>query len=53
MSRAYTYLIALSGAVCIFFVLRLFFFTDLTTRTFPGDVLQGVLVGFGGGAAGG
>lgn len=47
MSRAYTYLIALSGAVCIFFVLRLFFFTDLTTRTFPGDVLQGVLVGFG------
>jgi hypothetical protein len=47
MSRAYTYFITLVGAVCAFFLVRLFFFTDLSTRTIQSDVLQGILIGFG------
>ena len=47
MSKTYTYFIALVGVVCAFFIIRLFFFTDLSTRTVQGDVLQGVLIGFG------
>jgi hypothetical protein len=47
MSRFYTYLMTIVGLVCAYFVVRLFFFTDLTTRTFQSDVLQGVLIGTG------
>ncbi len=47
MSRTYTYLIAIVGVVCAYFIIRLFFFTDLSTRTVQSDVLQGILIGFG------
>src|SRR5579859_1531231 len=47
MSRTYTYWAVLVGAVCVYFLVRLFFFIDLSTRTVPSDVLQGVLIGFG------
>jgi hypothetical protein len=47
MSRTYTYLTALIGVVCAYFMIRLFFFTDLTTRTVQSDVIQGALIGFG------
>jgi hypothetical protein len=47
MSRTYTYLAALVGVVCAYFIIRLLFFTDLSTRTVPSDVLQGILIGFG------
>jgi hypothetical protein len=47
MSRFYSYLLTLVGLVCAVFVVRLFFFADLTSRTVPSDVLQGVLIGFG------
>jgi hypothetical protein len=45
MSRAYTYLAALVGAVCVYFLIHLFFFTH--ARTVRNDVVQGVLIGFG------
>lgn len=47
MSRTYDYFIAIVGAVCAFFLVRLFFFTDLAARTVQSDVLQGFLIGFG------
>jgi hypothetical protein len=47
MSRRYTYFITLIGVVCVVFLIRLFFFTDLSSRTVQSDVLQGVLIGFG------
>jgi hypothetical protein len=47
MSKTYTYLIALVGVVCAYFVIRLFFFTDLSTRAVQSDVIQGILIGFG------
>ena len=47
MSRTYTYLAALVGVVCVYFVVRLFFFIDLSSRTVPSDVVQGILIGFG------
>jgi hypothetical protein len=47
MSRTYRYLVLAVGAVCVYFVVRLVFFTDLSTRTVPSDVLQGVLIGAG------
>ncbi len=47
MSRTYTYLAVLIGAVCIYFLVRLLFFIDLTSRTVPSDVIQGVLIGAG------
>jgi hypothetical protein len=47
MSKKYTYFITLIGAVCVYFVIRLFFFTNLSTRTIQSDVVQGVLIGFG------
>ena len=45
MSRTYTYLAALVGAVCLFFILHAFFFGG--PRLVRNDVIQGVLVGFG------
>jgi hypothetical protein len=47
MSRIYTYLTALIGVVCAYFIIRFFFFTDLRTRTVQSDVIQGALIGFG------
>ena len=47
MSRTYTYLIALVGVVCAYFLTRLLFFTDLSTRPVQSDVIQGILIGFG------
>lgn len=47
MSRAYTYFAALVGVVCVYFIVRLLFFTDLSTRNIPSDILQGFLIGFG------
>ncbi len=47
MSKYYTYLGALIGLVCAYFIIRVAFFTDLTTRTVPQDLIQGVLIGFG------
>ncbi len=47
MSRTYTYLAALVGVVCAYFIIRLLFFTDLSTRTVQSDVIQGLLIGFG------
>ncbi len=47
MSRTYTYFIALVGVVCAYFIVRLLFFIDLSTRTVRSDVVQGVLIGAG------
>ena len=47
MNQWYTYLVTLVGLVCVGFMVRLFFFADLSSRTVPSDVLQGALVGFG------
>lgn len=47
MSKTYTYLIALVGIVCAYFIIRLLFFTNLSTRTVQSDVIQGILIGFG------
>jgi len=47
MSRTYRYFIAIIGVVCVVFIIRLLFFTDLSTRTVRSDVIQGVLIGFG------
>ncbi len=45
MSRTYTYLATLIGAVCVFFIARAFFFGG--PRLWRNDVIQGVLIGFG------
>ncbi len=47
MSRTYRYFAVLIGVVCTYFIIRLLFFADLSTRTVPSDVIQGVLIGFG------
>src|SRR5512135_3307389 len=47
MSRTYTYFAVLIGVVCAYFIIRLLFFTNLSTRTVRSDVLQGILIGFG------
>lgn len=47
MSRSYTYFITLVGLACAYVIIHLFFFTDLSTRSVPSDIFQGVLIGFG------
>ncbi len=47
MSKTYTYLTVLVGAVCVYFLIRLFFFIDPSSRTVQSDVIQGVLIGVG------
>jgi hypothetical protein len=48
MSRTtFTYFTVLIGAICAYFIIRLLFFIDLSTRTVRSDVIQGVLIGFG------
>ncbi|HTI21723.1 MAG TPA: hypothetical protein VL652_12065 [Kutzneria sp.] len=39
MSRYHTYFGTLVGLVCVYFVVRSVFLTDLTTRNVPGDIL--------------
>ena len=46
-NRTTTFLTILIGAVCGYFIVRLFFFTDLSSRTVQSDVVQGILIGFG------
>ena len=45
MSRTYTYLTALVGAVCVYFIVRLIFFPS--PRIVRNDVIQGALIDFG------
>jgi hypothetical protein len=47
MSRVYSYLAALIGVVCAYFIIRLLFFINLSSRTVQSDVIQGVLIGIG------
>lgn len=47
MSRAYTYFIQIVGVVCVGFIIRLFFFTNLSLRTVRSDIVQGFLIGMG------
>ena len=45
MSRTYTYLTILVGAVCVYFITRIIFFPQ--PRIVRNDVIQGALIGFG------
>lgn len=45
MSRAYAYFAAVIGAVCVYFLIHLFFFPQ--ARTVRNDVVQGILIGYG------
>ncbi len=45
MSKRYTFLAILVGAVCVYFITRLIFFPR--PRTVSSDLIQGALVGFG------
>ncbi len=45
MSKTYSYLTILIGAVCVYFITRLIFFPQ--TRLLSSDLIQGALVGFG------
>ncbi len=45
MSKKYTYLAILVGAVCVYFIARLIFFPR--PRTVSSDLIQGALIGFG------
>ena len=47
MSRTYTYLAALVGVICGWFLIRLFFFSHARALTLRSDVVQGILIGFG------
>jgi len=45
MSKKYTYLAILVGAVCVYFIVRVIFFPR--PRTVSSDLIQGALIGFG------
>jgi hypothetical protein len=45
MNRTYTYLTTLIGAICLLFIIYMFFFAH--TRIVRSDVVQGVLIGYG------
>ena len=45
MSRTLSYFAAFIGALCVYFIVHLFFSTRV--RTVRGDVIQGFLIGFG------
>jgi hypothetical protein len=47
MSKSFTSFTTVVGAVCAYFIIRLCFFIDLSTRTVRSDVIQGILIGFG------
>ena len=46
-NRTSTLLATLVGVVCVYFIIRLFFFIDLSSRTVQSDVIQGILIGAG------
>ena len=46
-NRTSTFLAIVVGAICGLFIIRLFFFTDLSLRTMQSDVVQGFFIGFG------
>jgi hypothetical protein len=46
-NRRSTFLTILNSAICGYFLIRLFFFIDLNSRTVQIDVIQGILIGFG------
>ena len=43
-NRTTTFLMVFNGAICVFFFIRLFFFSH--SRTVLNDVVQGILIGF-------
>ncbi len=45
MSKTYTYLVTLIGAVCVYFIIRVIFFPQ--PRIVSSDLIQGALIGFG------
>jgi hypothetical protein len=45
MNKTYTYFTTLIGAICLLFIIYMFFFAH--TRTVRSDVVQGFLIGFG------
>ena len=45
MSRTYTYLATVIGAICVYFIIHAFFFGG--PRMVRNDIIQGVLIGFG------
>ena len=45
MSKTYTYLAALIGAICVYFIIHAYFFGG--PRLVRNDIIQGILVGFG------
>jgi hypothetical protein len=45
MSKISTYLATLVGVICVYFFIRLFFFSS--TRSVRNDVVQGILIGWG------
>jgi hypothetical protein len=47
MNRTSTFLAIVVGAICGLFIIRLFFFIDLSLRTVQSDVVQGFFIGFG------
>ena len=47
MSRTYQYFAALIGAICVYFIIRLLFFINLSSRTVQSDVVQGIIIGAG------
>jgi hypothetical protein len=47
MSRTYTFLAPLIGVICVYFIIRLLFFIDPSSRTVQSDVIQGILIGIG------
>jgi hypothetical protein len=47
MNRTSTYLATFVGVICVYFLVRLFFFIDLSSRTVQSDVVQGLLIGYG------
>ena len=45
MSRTYTYLATVIGAICVYFIIHAFFFGG--PRMVRNDIIQGILIGFG------
>jgi hypothetical protein len=46
-NRITTFLTIIISAICGYFLIRLFFFSDLSLRTVRSDVIQGFFIGFG------
>ena len=46
-NKTSTFLAIVVGVICSYFIIRLFFFIDLSLRTVQSDVAQGFFIGFG------